>query len=326
MKIPFLTGFVFIAAAVLIHADETATPASFMRTFSLDERTAYQIPVAFHHGVTTLVFPEPPQNFAAARIAFIEAGQSVPDFTADDRIDFVLLTHRGATTCSIRAVRPQAQDTLSVFLNGKVYQLFLHADDEQPLLTVEFNLRPRLDSPRITAVSPNRLIDCLTRAKAYPVLKKYYPDQLDDVTHVTSNRVITYPDFRVQLSEVFRFENEDTLIFHILLENRSERKIPYQPSELSVRVEPQTPNLRGAPPIYDASVVDASGVMPRKSVTSAWFAVTGTRNGGRNDLDPARNIFTVLVPRVAFTDASEQDGASLKPAPSPADPKDGLTR
>jgi hypothetical protein len=326
MKIPFLSGIIFIVTAVLIHADETTTLASFLRTFSLDERTPYQIPVAFRHGVTTLVFPESPQNFAAARIAFIEAGQSVPDFTADDRIDFVLLMHRGATTCSIRAVRPQAQDTLSVFLNGKVYQLFLHADDEQPLLTVEFNWRTGLESSRVATVSPNRLIDCLTRAKAYPVLKKYYPDQLNDVSRVTSNRVITYPDFRVQISEVFRFENEDTLIFHILLENRSERKIPYQPSELSVRVEPQTPNLRGAPPIYDASVVDASGVMPPKSVTSAWFAVTGTRNGGRNDLDPARNTFTVLVPKVAFTDASEQDGASLKTPPSPADPKDGLTR
>ena len=326
MKIPFLSGIILITAVILIHADETATPASFLRSFSLDERMPYQIPVAFHHGVTTLVFPEPPQNFAAARIAFIEAGQSVPDFAADDRIDFVLLTHRGATTCSIRAVRPQAQDTLSVFLNGKVYQLFLHADDEHPLLTVEFNLRPRLESPRAAAVSPNRLIDCLTRAKAYSVLKKYYPDQLDDVTHVTSNRVITYPDFRVQLSEVFRFESEDTLIFHILLENQSEREIPYQPSELSIRVEPQTSNLRDAPPLYEASVVDASGVMPPKSVTSAWFAITGTRNGGRNDLDPARNIFTVLVPRASFTDASQQDDASVKAAPSLADPKDGLTR
>ena len=147
MKIPFLSGIIFITAAVLIHADETATPASFLRTCSLNERTPYQIPVAFHHGVTTLVFPEPPQNFAAARIAFIEAGQSVPEFTADDRIDFVLLTHRGANTCSIRAVRPQAQDTLSVFLNGKVYQLFLHADDEQPLLTVEFNFRAEAGIP-----------------------------------------------------------------------------------------------------------------------------------------------------------------------------------
>ena len=155
-------------------------------------------------------------------------------------------------------------------------------------------------------------------------MQKYYPDQLDDITHVTSNRVITYPDFRVQISEVFRFEKEDTLIFHILLQNLSEREIPYRSAELSVRVEPQTSEFRGAPPLYSASVVDASGMMPAKSVTSAWFAITGTENGGRNDLDPARNIFTVLVPRTAFPEVTRRD-SFIRPANSLADPKDGST-
>jgi hypothetical protein len=62
--------------------------------------------------------------------------------------------------------------------------------------------------------------------------------------------------------------------------------------------------------------VDASGVMPAKSVTSAWFAITGTRSGSRNELDPARNIFTVLMPRTEFpaTSASRAGGGS---APDP---------
>jgi hypothetical protein len=149
-------------------------------------------------------------------------------------------------------------------------------------------------------VSSTRLIDCLTRAKAYPILAKYYPGELDGVTHVTSNRVIKYPGFRVQISDIFRFDAADTLVFHVLLENQTGQKIPYQRGKLSVRVEPQTTDFRAAPPLYDASIVDASGVMPPKSVTSAWFAITGTRNGGRNNLDPARNTFTVLVPRTQF--------------------------
>jgi hypothetical protein len=280
-------------------------PASFLRSYSLDERTPYQIPVTLHRGMTTLVFPEPPQNFAAARIAFIEPGKTVPDFAKDDRIDFILLAHRGSTTCSIRAVRPEAQDTLSVFLAGKVYQLFLRADEAQPLLTVEFHLRPNMATAQTAAVSSNQLIDCLTRAKAYSILRKYYPDELDGVTHVTSNRLIDYPDFRVQISDIFRFDAADTLVFHVLLQNETNREIPYQRSELCVRVGPADgsigqPNFRRMPPLYDASVVDASGVMPPKSVTSAWFAITGTRDGGRNELDPARNIFTVLVPRTDF--------------------------
>lgn len=322
MKTLLFAAFISLATVSLAAAE---TPASFLRTFSLDERTPYQIPVAFHQGVTTLIFPEPPQNFAAARVAFVEAGATVPDFNNDGRIDFVMLTHHGATTCSIRAIRPQAQDTLSVFLDGKVYQLFLRADEAQPLLTVEFKFRPSLNTAQTGLVSPNRLIDCLTRAKAYPILARHYPDQLDDMTRVASNRIIDYPDFRVQISEVFRFEAEDTLVFHLLLENQTDREIPYKPAELSIRVEPQTPNLREAPPIYDASIVDASGLMPPRSVAPAWFAITGTRNGGRNELDPARNNFTVLVPRVAFPSSAALAITKKKPVPASADPKDGQT-
>jgi hypothetical protein len=320
MKIILLTALALLA---VLFAKADDLPTQFLRTFSLDERTPYQIPVAFQHGVTTLVFPEPPQNYAAARVAFIEAGQTVPDLSADDRIDFVVLTHRGSTTCSVRAIRPQAQDTLSVYLHGKVYQLFLHGEADKPLLTLEFRFRSNLNATRSQTVSPNRLIDCLTRAKAYPILARDYPDQLDDVTRVASERIITYPDFRVQISEIFRFEAEDTLVFHVLLQNQTDHEIPYKPAELSVRVEPQTANLREAPPIYDASIVDASGLMPAKSVTSAWFAITGTRDGGRNELDPARNIFTVLIPRVAFP---SEPAAVITPkrASPPVDPKDGL--
>lgn len=299
MKALLVFSLIFVPLISFATEDANA-PASFLRTFSLSERTPYQIPVAVDRGVTTLVFPEPPQNYAASRVAFIEAGQSVPDLGSDDHVDFIVLTHRDSTNCSIRALRADAHDTLTVFLNGKVYQLFLSAAQGQPLLTVEFHYPPNLGNNLPIAVSPNRLIDCLTRAKAYPILAKNYPDQFDDVTHVVSNRVIEYPDFRVQTFEVFRFDAEDTLVFHLLLENESPRDIPYQASQISIRVEPQTSNLRGAPPIYSASIVDASGVMPAHSVTTAWVAITGTRDGGRNELDPARNIFTVLVPRTVY--------------------------
>ena len=306
MRTLLLSALAIITFA-LVRAEDT--PAAFLRTYSLDERTPYQIPVAFAHGVTTLVFPDSPQNYTAARVAFLEAGQSVPDYAGDDRIDFVVQTHRGSTTCSVRAVRPQGEDTLSVYLDGKVYQLFLRAEADKPLLTVEFHFRPSVPAGPSETVSPNRLLDCLTRAKAYPVLAKYYPDRLDGVTHAAPNRIINYPDFQVEIADVYRFDAEDTLVFHLLLQNETVHGIAYKPAELSVRVGPADGSMgsatfREAPPIYNASIVDASGLMPPHSVTSAWFAITGTRDGGRNELDPARNIFTVLVPRVAFAPAS----------------------
>jgi len=315
MKSLLILAVTAVAVATNLRADEL--PASFLRSFALDEKTPYQIPVALHRGMTTLVFPEPPQNFAAARIAFVEPGQTIPDVSKDDRIDFVMLAHHGSATCSLFAVRPEAQDTLSVFLDGKVYQLFLRADDEQPLLTVEFHFHPNLGTARTSNISPNRLIDCLTRAKAFSVLKKYYPGELDGVTHVTSNRFIDYPDFRVQISDIFRFDEPDTLVFHILLQNQTGHEIAYQRRELSVRVGPGVSAPQHPSPLFDASIVDASGVMPAKSVTSVWFAITGTRNGGRNDLDPARNVFTVLVPRTEYLITAHPPAGNNSPALDP---------
>jgi hypothetical protein len=59
--------------------------------------------------------------------------------------------------------------------------------------------------------------------------------------------------------------------------------------------------------IYTQSLADASGVMPPKSVTPAFFAITGNGQGGRNHLAPD-NKWNVLVvrdePRAATKDAS----------------------
>ncbi|MDE1171726.1 MAG: hypothetical protein PW734_11060 [Verrucomicrobium sp.] len=291
----------YIALAAAAFAQDSG--GRFLRVFPLDERAPYQIPVAVREGVTTLLFPVPPQNYAAARIAFVEAGQQVPDFSSDERIDFVLITHRGASYCTVRALRSNARDTLSVFLDGKVYQLFLRADDAHPLYTVQFIAGTTASQRRAEPVSPDRLVDCLTKAKAYPVLAKYYPERLDDVTRVRPARVISYSDFRVLLDEVFRFDAEDTLVFRILLENQTGREIYYKPQQLSVRV---------ADKLYNASIVDAAGVMPPRSVVPAYFAITGSPDGGRAELDPARNDFTVLVPRVFPPEPT--------PLPVPAEP------
>jgi len=91
---------------------------------------------------------------------------------------------------------------------------------------------------------------------------------------------------------VWRFEQDDTLIFRMELENTSDRAIYYKPQDLAVRLEDR---------IYTQSLADASGVMPPKSVTPAFFAITGNGQGGRNNLDPD-NKWNVLVVRAETTD------------------------
>lgn len=287
MRTTVLMAGVWLGMVALLGAEEGGS--RFLRVFSLNERTPYSIPVAIRQGVTTLLFPAAPVNYAAAHIAFLDGGQPLPEFGADDQIDFVLITHKGASYCTVRALRSGVRDTLSVFLNGKVYQLFLQAEEEHPLYTVQFVADSTALLRRSEAVSPDRLIDCLTKAKAYPVLAKYYPDRLDGIAYSRPARITSYEDFQVFLDEVFRFDAEDTLVFRILLKNLTGEEIYYKPQQLAVRIGDR---------LYDASIVDASGVMPPHAVAPAYFAITGTPDGGRNELDPARNAFTVLVPRV----------------------------
>mgnify|MGYP003418185637 CR=1 FL=1 len=96
-----------------------------------------------------------------------------------------------------------------------------------------------------------------------------------------------YDKFKLLIRDVWRFEQEDTLVFRIELENSSDSTIYYKPQDLAVRLEDR---------IYTQSIADASGVMPPKSTTPAFFAVTGNGQGGRNNLAPD-NKWNVLVLR-----------------------------
>jgi hypothetical protein len=144
------------------------------------------------------------------------------------------------------------------------------------------------------------LLSLLDKAKAYPLFQKDHPDALADVLHVAPNTTNYYDNFKVVIRAVWRFEEEDTLVFRIDLENASNSTIYYKPQDLAVRLEDR---------IYTQSLADASGVMPPKSTTPAFFAITGNGSGGRNNLAPD-NKWNVLVVRVG----SEREDGTLSEA------------
>ncbi len=49
--------------------------------------------------------------------------------------------------------------------------------------------------------------------------------------------------------------------------------------------------------IYHQSISDAPGVLPPKALSTVYLAVTGTPDGGRNELS-LKNQFSVLVTRL----------------------------
>ena len=242
----------------------------------LDEFVIYNIPVACQSGNTTVLFPSAISGLYAKSVAVQEQANA----------DFVLSFTPGNFYFTVRALKKDAEDHLTVIFNRKAYVLHLSAS-EKPFYSVTF-FQGGNTRAAARPVVPERLLSLLDKAKAYPLFQKDHPDALAGVLHAAPNATNYYDNFRVITRDVWRFEEEDTLIFRIDLENTSDRTIYYKPQDLAIRLEDR---------IYTQSLADASGVMPPKSTTPAFFAITGNGSGGRNNLAPD-NKWNVLVVRV----------------------------
>ena len=241
----------------------------------LDELVIYNLPIAFKSGNTTVLFPSAISGLYAKSIAIQEQPNA----------DFLISFTPGNYYFTVRALKREAEDHLTVIYNRKAYVLRLSASDK-PFYTVTFFQDATSRGPARPVV-PERLLSLMDKAKAYPLFEKDYPDALAGVLHAAPNATNYYDKFKLLIRDVWRFEQEDTLVFRIELENSSDSTIYYKPQDLAVRLEDR---------IYTQSIADASGVMPPKSTTPAFFAVTGNGQGGRNNLAPD-NKWNVLVVR-----------------------------
>ncbi len=245
----------------------------------LDEFIIYEVPVAFESGTTTVMFPSEVSGLYAKSVAIQE----------QENANFLISFTPGNFYFTLRALKSDADDHLTVIFNRKAYVLHLQAS-EKPFYNVTFyqDERNGQDGDRV-AVVPERLLSLMDKAKAYPLFVENHPDALAGVLHAAPEITNYYDDFKVHVRDVWRFEQEDTLIFRLELENTSDAAIYYQPQDLAARLDER---------IYTQSLADASGVMPPKSVTPAFFAITGNGEGGRNNLAPD-NQWNVLVVRAA---------------------------
>ena len=243
----------------------------------LDEFVIYDIPVAQKTGTTTIMFPSEISGLYAKSVSTQE----------QENAGFLITFTPGNFYFTIRALKLDAEDHLTVIFNRKAYVLHLKAS-EKPSYNVTFyqDERQGKDGGRI-AVVPERLLALMDKAKAYPLLVKEAPEALAGVLHAAPALTTYYEGFNVRIRDVWRFEQDDTLIFRLELENTADRAVRYNPQDLAIRVEDR---------IYTQSLVDASGVMPPKSLTPAFVAITGNGQGGRNNLAPD-NKWNVLVVR-----------------------------
>jgi hypothetical protein len=266
-----------LTLAALLMAQISWATSSSIKEFSLDEQTVYTIPVSLDR-VTTISFPGP--------ISAIDAAQVTADTKSPAA--FQIAHTKGASFLSVRALARKAATNLNLRWNKKTYVLEL-VESDTPLYSVIFNLPPELSAPpEAVSVSPHRLLALLDIAKGYPLLKTYHPETVAQVeyrNYAKTPKIMDYHDYEIELDEVFRFDPEDMLIFHVRLRNKTSQPLVYAPDGFSLRAGERT---------YFPSISDAGGVMPPKSEMPAYFAVTGTPNGGRNDLSIKNDFIVVL--------------------------------
>jgi hypothetical protein len=258
----------------------SAEPQSSVQSVTLDDRAVVTVPVATNR-VTTISFPGP---IAAIDAAGVTADGKTPG-------QFQLAYTKGSSFLSVRALARRAATNLNVRWNQRTY-VFELIESDTPILSLN------LDDPSVTGavlpapdVTPTRLLALLDKAKVFPLLKKQQPEAVAGAearTFGDTPPVTDYNDYEIRVEEVFRFNPEDTLVFHIVLRNKSDREIRYLPESFSVRIGNR---------LYYQSISDAPGVLPAHSASTVYFAITGTPDGGRNELS-LKNDFTVLVTRL----------------------------
>jgi len=274
MKSPI--SILLLAATVAL-----AGPPEAIQRVTLDERAVVTVPVATNR-VTTISFPGP--------IAAIDA----VGVTADGKTpgQFQLAHTKGSSFVSIRALARKVATNLNIRWNKHTY-VFEVVESDAPVLALNLEDRAAVETAQpAPLVTPARLLALLDKAKAFQLLKKQHPESVADAearTFGDEPQVTDFNDYEIRIEEVFRFNVDDTLVFHVVLRNKSDKEIHYLPESFVVRVGNR---------LYYQSISDAPGVLPPCSASTVYFAITGTPDGGRNELS-LKNEFSVLVTRTS---------------------------
>ena len=249
--------------------------------YKLDTERIYDIPVFLAGGVTTIMFPAELEAIHAANVAL----NVIPK---DTNPSFLLAYQNGSYFFSVRALKQKAVGFLNIIYGSKTYIIRLYEDTENALSSVAFqggtSGRSRRGWAGSMSVSPYLLKSCLDKAKAWDVLVKRNENLTEEVMVCDDQHTADYGIYAATVSRVWRFNKYDVLIFYIILDNKSDETLYYRPRQVALSVSDKK---------CFAALADASGVLPPRSRSIMYLAVTGTNDGIRH-LQPV-NPWKVLI-------------------------------
>ena len=254
--------------------------------YKLDTERIFDIPVFLQGGVTTIMFPAELEAIHAANVAL----NVIPKGTSPS---FLLAYQNGSYYFSVRALKQKAVGFLNIIYGTKTYIIRLYEDTENAVSSVAFQggtSRGRRGWNNMS-VSPYLLKSCLDKAKAWDVLQKRNDPIIEEVTVCNDQHVADYGTYAATVSRVWRFNKYDLLVFYIVLDNKSDGTMYYNPRQVALAVSDKK---------CFAALADASGVMPPNSRSIMFLVVTGTHDGVRH-LQPVNNWKVLLFPQIKPT-------------------------
>ena len=262
--------FVF-ASAINVSAEinkaETKKQNQY-REFPLHKGSLYYIYVKKDGGCTTVTFP--------SKIGKI-AGKNVSKDT--DNADFYIQSKDGSNYFNIVALTAKAEGTLTIVYQRQTYILYLINSPDKAYAAVNFIPGQRRAVSSKNNISDERLISLINITKIYDIFQQKYPNDpiISRSEKVLTNNIYKYKKFNINLKEVIRFNDDETLAFKLLLENPTEEAIKYDRYSFSAMCGGN---------VYYMSASDATGVMQPKSQSYAFFTITGSPDGFQNLLSP----------------------------------------
>ena len=269
-----------------------------VQDFVLDDHAVYAVPVSGTR-VTTISFPSP---IAAIDGALVTTDGKTPAL-------FQIAHTKGTAYLSLRALAKDATTNLNVRWNNRTY-VFELRESAEPWYSVVLQSRPEKGNQAPRPLTPPRLLGLLDKAKAFALLQSHAPDAVAGVEYRDLRdkpAVSDCGDYEVRLTEAFRFADEDTLVFHVTIVNKSDNPLDHTPEKLEVHVGDR---------VFTPSVTDlASAIAPHES-TIGYIAVSGGP-AGPNDLSLKNDFTFVLSRRDSAAEATQPDAKDIEPAPLP---------
>lgn len=269
-----------------------------VQDFALDDHMVYSVPVSGSR-VTTISFPSP---ITAIDGALLTLDGKTPGL-------FQVAHTKGTAFLSLRALAKDAATNLNVRWNNRTYAFELH-ESPDPWYSVVLRSGPEKSTRPARPLTPPRMLGLIDKAKAFALLQTQQPEAIADVEYADHREkpiVTDCGEYEIRLTETFRFPQDDAIVFHLVIANRSDKPLEHAPEKLEVRVGDR---------VFNPSLTDLlAGIAPHES-TIGYVVVSGGPNG-RNDLSLKNDFTFVLSRRDPAVDINTPDAKDIEPAPLP---------